>query len=72
MQHKGSKIHSKNCPVSLDELEYAYNIYAWVVKQYGEKYLPTFIRLHEEIQKRKTYLAYIEEAIGAPSNDNSL
>lgn len=40
--------------IPLEAIEEAYRIYAWIVRQYGDAYLPTFIRMHEELEKRKS------------------
>ena len=45
--------HDEINVIPTEVIEKAYKVYAWVVKTYGDKYLPTFIRMHEELEKRK-------------------
>lgn len=37
--------------LSHDQIQLAYRKAAKLVKRYGDQYLPTFERLHEEVQK---------------------
>ncbi|MCH5716689.1 hypothetical protein [Niabella hibiscisoli] len=43
---------SKDSSISFYELEQAYKIAARIVAVFGDAYLPSFQRLHEEVQKR--------------------
>ena len=47
MQTKNKTNH-----IELNELECAYKIAARIVSNFGDAYLPTFQRLHEELQTR--------------------
>jgi hypothetical protein len=51
-QHKGEKMADYNQP-SLEQLEKALKIAARVVVLYGEAYISTFNRLHEEAERMK-------------------
>lgn len=44
---------SKERIVTDEELERAYRIIAKIVHDYGDKYLPIFQRIHEEVEARK-------------------
>jgi len=46
------QINNETSYVDLNELEHAYKIAARIVSSFGDTYLPTFQRLHEELQIR--------------------
>lgn len=48
--------------VTDEKLQSAYLIIAGIVKQHGEKYLPIFKRMHEEIEVRKAQKNLLEIA----------
>lgn len=51
--------------VSDEMLEESYLTMAQIVKLYGERYLPIFERLHEEIQSRENKKALLDAALKA-------
>jgi len=63
------KINSSD--IDLEVLYEAQKIMAQIVKKYGNQYLPTFIKIHKEIECRKTELSYEKIALQI-ANDNSL
>ena len=48
---------------TLDEIIIARNRCAKLIAQYGEKYLPIFERLENEIEERKKYGALLDRAL---------
>lgn len=49
--------------ISLDDLEEAEQLAAYVVHKYGDRYLPIYVRLREETARKKELLRYKEDAI---------
>jgi len=49
-------------PVTDENMQSAYLIIATIVKHHGEKYLPIFKRMHEEIEVRKAQKNLLEIA----------
>lgn len=49
--------------VTLKMIEDGYKTAAYIVKKYGDKYLPIFVRMHEELEKKKSLLKHKEKAL---------
>lgn len=47
--------------ISLEEIIEARDKVARIIVKYGERYMPIFIRLDEEVEKRKEYNRYLEK-----------
>jgi len=56
--------------IDLEMLEEAHKIMAKVVKKYGNRHLPLFIKIHNEIEDRKKELSYQGIALQIASNDS--
>lgn len=46
-------VHYTKEDITLELIEECYQFMALIVDKYGDTYLPIFIRLHKEIEKRK-------------------
>lgn len=72
--HPKDKIYSRNIlrreDVTLYLLKDVQKISAEIVKQHGDLYLPVFIRIHEEIEKRKNNQSYKQIALQIALNDS--
>ncbi len=55
---------------STRELEEAYKIAAVIVKRYGEKYLPVFKRMHDEIEQAKADNSFKQIALQVAAEVN--
>jgi hypothetical protein len=57
--------------LSDDTLQKAYVIIAGIVTEHGEKYLPIFKRLHEEVEVRKAQRDLLAIAIKTACSENT-
>lgn len=55
----------------MDDLEYAYNIAAEIVRKFGDTYLPLFKRMHTEMQKRSAEHELKKIALSVASKANT-
>jgi hypothetical protein len=54
--------------VSMEELEEAYTIMAGIIRKKGEKFLPVFKRLHEEVLQRRANQSLVDIALQIASD----
>lgn len=67
LPYKRKSIYTKD--IDIEMLEDARKIMAKVVEKYGNQYLPAFIRIHNEIERRKKELSYRSIALQIAAND---
>ncbi|MES2479447.1 MAG: hypothetical protein V4561_10185 [Bacteroidota bacterium] len=58
--------------VSMEELEEAYAIIADIIRKRGEKFLPIFKRLHEEVLQRRVNQSLIDIALQVSSANRQM
>ena len=54
--------------VADEDLETAYKIMAIIVSNHGDKYLPVFKRIHEELEQRRTQQGLMNIALQIAEN----
>lgn len=55
--------------ISKELLDQSLKVIADIVRIYGNPYLPLFIKIHKEIERRKAELSYQEIALQISKND---
>jgi len=59
-----------NADITIEFLQENYKIIASIIEQYGDIYLPIFIRIHKEVEQRKEYKSFKEIALQVAVNDS--